>query len=235
MEPHAPRGPPSHPTRATGRPMNELLAYYRGHYGGGHARPGRGRTDLPRHHRGLACVGFLAAMIDDPAIWQGPPKPWNGSAPTLITLFTDAGFCPKTHVASWAAWAKANGQTYRQSGVMNGKIDTSDIAELRAIANGVAMVMRHMKPTRGAKIIAQTDCAAAMQAILGTGYKTPRAQRRVKSAVDYINNRLTAAGVSIEMRHVSGHKGTATPRNAVNTSADMECRRQLAIARNGQR
>ena len=55
-----------------------------------------------------------------------------------ITLFTDAGFCPNTNIGTWAAWAKFdNNQTMRFSGVLKGFVQNSDVAELRAMANGI--------------------------------------------------------------------------------------------------
>lgn len=151
--------------------------------------------------------------------------------PALVTLFTDAGFCPHTNLASYAVWAKADGGTLRKSGVLRGKLETSDIAEMRALANGVALVLSAMKPRNGARIIAQTDCQSAISAMLGTGYKKKAAQERVRHATEVVRDKLIAAGVTIEYRHVGGHMGNRTPRNAVNTWCDGECRRWLKQAR----
>jgi hypothetical protein len=44
-------------------------------------------------------------------------------------------------------------------------------------------------------------------------------------------DKVAAADVVVEFRHVGGHKGTVTPRNAVNTWCDGECRRLMRAAR----
>jgi hypothetical protein len=43
--------------------------------------------------------------------------------------------------------------------------------------------------------------------------------------------RIASSGVTLEFRHVSAHKGVATPRNAVNTWCDSKCRKLMRIAR----
>lgn len=149
----------------------------------------------------------------------------------LITLFTDAGFCPHTGIGTYAVWAKESGKTLRKSGVLRGTMEVSAIAELRALANGIALVLSIIRPSPGSKIIAQLDCQDAINAMLGTGYKKPRQQERVRSAVEDARRRLIEAKVSIEYRRVPGHAGRGTPRTAVNTWCDSECRRHLREAR----
>ncbi len=152
------------------------------------------------------------------------------TARSLITLFTDAGFCPDRRIGVWAAWAKCDGRTMRVSGVLRGPVPNSTIAELRALVNGVHCVLGQIGPVPGAKIIAQSDSQIAITVFQGTGYT--RASKRV--LVDAERERMramTAGRVVIEYRHVSAHKGTATPRNAVNTWCDLECRRHLKAAR----
>jgi ribonuclease HI len=153
------------------------------------------------------------------------------SGALLITLFTDAGFCPDRKIGTWAAWAKCNGVTSMVSGALRGNVEGSDIAEMRALVNGVCAVLARIKPPRGSRIIAQTDCQSAINAMLGTGYKKKQAKHRVRHATDEMRKRLTAAGVQIKYRHVPGHLGMATPRNAVNTWCDRECTRLLRQAR----
>jgi serine/threonine-protein kinase RIO1 len=43
--------------------------------------------------------------------------------------------------------------------------------------------------------------------------------------------RIASTGIAVEFRHVSAHKGVVTPRNAVNTWCDKECRRLMRLAR----
>lgn len=151
--------------------------------------------------------------------------------PTLITLFTDAGFCPRTKLASWAIWAKANGVVIRRSGMLKDRPSDSGVAELRAMANGIILVLREMRPGPGAKIIAQTDCLTIIGALMGARLRKKAARERMQSAVDHVRLALADAGVTVEYRHVPGHAGKGTPRTAVNVECDKECRRLLKAAR----
>ena len=151
--------------------------------------------------------------------------------PSLVTLFTDAGLCPRTHVATWAAWAKADGRKLERSGVLRDCPDTSDIAELHALVNGICLVIDVIKPRHGARIIAQTDCQSAIGAALGTGYRSQSGAARVAGALKVLRAKVREAGVTVEYRHVPGHAGKGTPRTAVNTWCDAECKRHLREAR----
>jgi len=141
----------------------------------------------------------------------------------LITLFTDAGYRPDLKRGTWAAWYKAEGQTFRRSGILRSEILYSADAELMAIANAFYYIRRDLKPSGKDKIILQTDCMEAIAAIKAGNHIRPKA----REAVITINSLWTAAEFSLDMRHVNGHKGTATPRNAVNTWCDKECQRKM--------
>lgn len=153
------------------------------------------------------------------------------TGPTLITLFTDAGFCPRTRLASWAMWAKADGVAIRRSGMFLERPIGSDVAELKAMANGISLVISIMRPAHGAKIIAQTDFIAIVSAMTAPKIKRAKTRDRWQAAIDVVRDKLARSGVTVEYRHVKGHKGTKTPRNAVNTECDKECRRLLKEAR----
>ena len=151
--------------------------------------------------------------------------------PALITMFTDAGYCPDRKIGTWAVWAKRDGKTFRYSGVLRGEVDHSAIAELRAIVNGVCAVLTVMKPEKATKIIAQSDCESAIGALLGSHFKRKSARARVENATKLLKKKLQETGVVIEYRHVSAHRGTVDPRAAVNTWCDGECSRLLKQAR----
>ncbi len=55
--------------------------------------------------------------------------------------------------------------------------------------------------------------------------------RQFAAVVTAYQQKIAAAGIEVEFRHVSGHRGTVTPRNAVNTWCDAECYRLMRQAR----
>ncbi len=151
----------------------------------------------------------------------------------LITMFTDAGYCPNTHRASYAVWAKTDGKTLRHSGLLRDLASDPNQAEKRALVNGVALVLANMQPEPGTHIIAQTDSLSSVAAFSGTGHRKKWQRERIKDLLTLMQAQLAAAGVTIEYRHVKGHKGTRDARSAVNTWCDGECRRWLREARRG--
>lgn len=148
----------------------------------------------------------------------------------LITLFTDASYCSRSRVGAYAAWAKADGRTVRHSGVLKQTVENSSLAETMALVNGICVALAAMRPPAASKIIAQTDCLTAIHALSGMLRKT-RTIRQYESIIVAYREKVAAAGIVVEFRHVAGHKGTATPRNAVNTWCDEECRRLMRAAR----
>jgi ribonuclease HI len=142
----------------------------------------------------------------------------------VITLFTDASHCPESRTATYAVWAKANGRTVRHCGVLEGRIHSAGHAEVRALANGIFVAVRLLQPEAGSRIIAQSDCQETLNALAGSIKRHGEVRR-------YVANLLSSAGVAIEYRHVKGHRGTATPRNAVNTWCDRAARRLLRESR----
>jgi ribonuclease HI len=148
----------------------------------------------------------------------------------LITLFTDASYCSRSRVAAYAAWAKADGRTVRHSGVLKQPVPSSSLAETMALVNGIHLAITAMRPPAASKIIAQTDCLAAIQALSGM-LRRAQAIQQYAAAVAAYRDRVAESGVVVEFRHVQGHKGTVTPRNAVNIWCDEECRRLMRAAR----
>ncbi|HTW70865.1 MAG TPA: RNase H family protein, partial [Acetobacteraceae bacterium] len=148
----------------------------------------------------------------------------------LITLFTDASYCSRFRIGAYAAWAKADGRTVRHSGVLKQAVASSSLAETMALVNGIFVALAAMRPPTASKIIAQTDCLTAIHALSGMLRKAATI-KQYEPVVAAYRGKIAAAGIAVEFRHVSGHKGTVTPRNAVNTWCDAECRRLLRAAR----
>jgi hypothetical protein len=148
----------------------------------------------------------------------------------LITLFTDASHCARTHVGAYAVWAKADGRTIRRAGVLREHVPDSSVAETQALVNGLCFALAALSPPPASKIIAQTDCLLAIWALSGQLRKPKSVARYALIKAEY-ETRFASAGIAVEFRHVSAHKGVVTPRNAVNTWCDRECRRLMRLAR----
>ena len=140
-------------------------------------------------------------------------------------LFTHACHCAKTQVG-----AKADGRTVRRACVLKERVPDSSVAEAQAIVNGPCFVLASLSPPPNSKIIAQTDCLSAITALTGK-LRERKSVARDASVTAACSSRVAATGIVVEFRHVSAHKRVVTPRNAVNTWCDKECRRLMRLAR----
>lgn len=138
-------------------------------------------------------------------------------------MFTDASWSRLHKRAVWAAWAKLNGETMRASGLVARPMPQSGTAELAAISYGLYNIAHTLEHAKDDKILIQTDSLEAISAYT-KGYH-PRPEDREISA--WIKDFAKGHGWRLELRHVKGHKGASTPRNAVNTWCDKECHRQM--------
>jgi ribonuclease HI len=141
----------------------------------------------------------------------------------LITMFTDASYSSTLKRATWAVWFRCDGTTHRRSGYVKHSVTQSGDGEIAAIVNGMHQVYTVLNPPPGSKLIIQTDSAEAIHA-----YRCGNHVRPYCNQVIAYGLRLTASQRWVlDFRHVKGHKGTQTPRNAVNTWCDGECRRLM--------
>ncbi len=145
---------------------------------------------------------------------------------TIVTMFTDASYKAEDKLASWAAWAKINGQTYRYSGLLKNSIDHADEAELSAIANGLAKLRGQKLLQRHDIIIIQSDSKTALTALSKRQGRTEYNRQVIK----FIDQLYTDLHLRFSLRHVKAHKGSMSPRHAVNSWCDRECKRVLRQA-----
>ena len=143
----------------------------------------------------------------------------------LITLFTDAGYCPIIRRGSFAAWAKADGGTMREHGVLQGELETAGVAEARAVVNGLFLATRKFRPEPSSRVIVASDCEEAMKAL--TNALTPKAMKRHADAVAHFQRICDRHQLSVSFRHVKGHSVLTDTRRWVNRWCDKACTRAL--------
>jgi hypothetical protein len=114
------------------------------------------------------------------------------------------------------------------------KVSGSSLAETMALVNGICHTLTELRPGPGSKIIAQTDCRTAIEILSMPELRRAKTRKNFGPLRAVFLDRVAAAAVTVEFRHVRGHKGTETTRNAVNTWCDQECRRLMRAARDGE-
>ena len=132
----------------------------------------------------------------------------------LVSLFTDASWCPYTKAAGWAIWAKCHSRTIKYSGPIKGGCEEAEIAEACAIANGMILVTKHFENAQ--VVLIQTDCLNVIK-------NYPQARPTHSSIQPALNNILATAQkheLVLKWRHIKAHTNIKTPRNWVNNWCD---------------
>lgn len=140
---------------------------------------------------------------------------------TAATSITDAGFCPRLRIGSYAAWVRVDGvsRPIRMSGVLRSITTSSNEAELYAALCGVWAAHRH----GATRVLVQTDSFAVVQAV--------RRQHRLYTDVLYAGLEAHCPGVTLTAKHVKGHTDDPSARSWVNRWCDEQCRFHLTKER----
>lgn len=141
---------------------------------------------------------------------------------TRATSMTDAGFCPRLRIGTYAVWLRIDGlpAAVRASGVLASDPANANEAEVYAALCGVWLAQR-----RGAReVLVQSDSMAVIEAVRGTHrLYAPlwRAELQEHGLHDMV----------VRAKHVKGHTNVDDARSWVNRWCDAQCRSQLQKAR----
>jgi ribonuclease HI len=136
---------------------------------------------------------------------------------TFITINVDASFDHETKIASYAFWLRSPNHANMIKGVFKTPINTSNEAELYAIANALAYVAKNVTGNYFALII-NTDCLGAIGCIRSN--KTPPVTEIIKGYEILIKQNLQLH--KIIYKHVKGHTNSKKPKALANNYAHNE-------------
>jgi ribonuclease HI len=142
-----------------------------------------------------------------------------------VTAFSDASFCEETKAAAWAGWVKSDRGRVYKGGVIRTIVVSSNEAEFCALANTLALAEKGGLLEIGDRMIAQTD-NRRVQSVL-TGVANFHLTQCEHEVVNWVQNRVKRLSLRFVVRHVKGHHGSVTPRNAVNTVCDAIARQHM--------
>lgn len=139
------------------------------------------------------------------------------------TINTDASHSPIKKIGSYAFWIVMNNRRYMSSGLLRGKIEDSNEAELKAIANALHHLLVNIKPETITKLYINTDSTTAIHLIN---------EKKVTSKSGKYGKELAliqslVKNVNFEMRHVKGHRRVNSKRTYVNDWCDKESRKAI--------
>jgi len=143
----------------------------------------------------------------------------------IVTAFSDASFCDGTKAAGWAGWVKSDRGRVSTGGVIRASVMSASEAEFCALANTLALGEKRGVLLANDWTIVQTDSLRAQLVLSGAAqYRlTPREREVVK----WVERFVLRLSLRLDVRHVKGHRGTVTPRNAVNSLCDDSARKHM--------
>lgn len=151
-----------------------------------------------------------------------------------ITVFADASFCPDTHAAGGAFWARSD-QLWLKRAFPLEHARQSHEAEVMVACTAILQLAEHpefhqaLAKGRETRLVLVIDCLT-VQHVLGEGRDPPfsAAAAALVSQVRRLKQRL---GFWLKVNHVKGHSGTRTPRQWVNHWCDKQAYQQMAVLR----
>lgn len=148
----------------------------------------------------------------------------------IITINTDASFCPDTKFGAYAFWIVSNQFKIQKSAILKKTCKTSHEAELKCILNAIVTIKNEIGTN---KIVINTDSMNSIYIL--TNDRNMIDKYRLTWGKPY--HKMYKAIIkrykqcSIEFRHVKAHQDTSTARTWVNDWCDSQAKQQLKIAR----
>ncbi len=152
----------------------------------------------------------------------------------LVTIISDASYCPRTHAAGYGFWAVSERGRHGGSGSFKAKLPGSLFAETCAIVNALFIATRLGIAAAGDRVLVQTDCQVAIRALEGKmKRRTINAKRNVllRDAVERFNVFVREHALTIEFRYVQGHSRVQDQRSKAQRHADARARAGMEKAR----
>lgn len=144
----------------------------------------------------------------------------------IFTVTTDASFSTRIKRGTYAFQVKSNKGCHQYSGVFKDEVGCNTEAELKAIGNALAYLVKQNELSKGDFIIINTDCFAAIMAIKHQA--SPRGSTRLKLHARKIYRYLVAVhSVRHEFRHVKAHTNVQDKRSHVNRWCDKKAGEEM--------
>ena len=152
----------------------------------------------------------------------------------IVTIMSDASFCPKTKASGWGVWAKSERGSFSAGGNFKSDPGHSTDAEAMAIAVAVFAAFRQGVAAAGDRLIIQTDCMTMVRAYTGH-HLMPKLSREknktLESTIKYTRKLIKSNKCEFEVRHVEAHAPSKGKRNFVNNICDAKAKEHMTMQR----
>lgn len=153
----------------------------------------------------------------------------------LVTVFSDASWCPRTKVGGWGAWAKSGRVQWgvQFSGAFRRQANDSNEAELMAAACALASVLGSEVATAGDTILFEIDNEHALRLVTHDEQVEIRARSALeREAIEVLLELKSRHALTFKTRHVKGHSGRQRrDRFGVNELCDRLAKKHMLDAR----
>lgn len=144
----------------------------------------------------------------------------------LVTVMTDASFCPDTGAAGWGVYIRNQKRLFEKGGNFRENPKCSFEAELMGIALGAIYAMKEGLGQEGYHLLIQTDCKMAIQALGGQNHVFDKSSYHLVDRVRKTFRDLkTKYNITWQFRHVKAHVPERAPRNWANDRCDQLARK----------
>lgn len=133
----------------------------------------------------------------------------------LVTIITDASFCPDTLAGGYGVWIASNRGRGTFGGPLTGTKDSGE-AEAKAACNGLHHAITNGYVMRGDRILIQIDCIPAIDLFT----RKRKARHAENEALLWMEKIAKANDLTLQFRHIKGHNNRCTQNR---TKAQQKC------------
>lgn len=140
----------------------------------------------------------------------------NYDTSNMITLMTDASFCPRTGASGYGVWFRTNNNTYQRGGNFKEDPKSAVEAEMMAVAIGVSLACKSKFIKEKPFILIQVDSQDAIRQL----EKLAPANHIAMRVVKMLKKLSEEYDMKYRFRWVKGHAAGRAPRNYCNHICD---------------
>lgn len=151
----------------------------------------------------------------------------------LVTIMTDASYCPDTGAAGYGYWIASNRGKCGGGGPLRRLLASSTTAETLAVANALHIAFKLGAAEIRDSVLVQTDCQAVIELFEGRRRPVDGTEQEAYFHIQRIINKYF---ITLHFKHVKGHNAReGSARSVANHMCDKRARYFMKQMRNQQR
>lgn len=148
----------------------------------------------------------------------------------LVTILTDASWCPDTGAAGYGYWIASN-RGSRPGGNSMRPAENPCHAEMMAVANGLAVALKAELVCDGDDVLVQSDSTDAIAGLKGERLRYETFTPAMAEVREYVVKLIADHNLNVTYRHVKGHSNRREARFRANNHCDERAKSHMRRAR----